>query len=124
MFGQVTVRANPCTARRGHGIPQKRLPVKIHQLSAPDAIASVHSFAQGLSSHEATGRLREYGPNRMEPAPSVPVLLRLFKEFFHFFAAILWFAAALALLGEWIHEPCNYEQPWYGPYWHNLEVNL
>ena len=78
--------------------------MKIHQLSAADAIASVHSAPHGLSSDEAARRLHEYGPNRMEPVPSVPVLLRLFKEFFHFFAVILWVATALAFLGEW-NEP-------------------
>ena len=36
--------------------------------------------------------------NRWPPCLS---LLRLFKEFFHFFALILWVATALALLGEW-----------------------
>jgi sodium/potassium-transporting ATPase subunit alpha len=75
--------------------------VRIDQLSATDAVASVHSTPHGLSSDEATRRLHEYGPNRMEPVAAVPVLLRLFKEFFHFFAVILWVATALAFIGEW-----------------------
>ena len=75
--------------------------MRIHQLSAADAIASVHSAANGLSSDEAARRLQEFGPNRMEPIASVPVWLRLLKEFFHFFAVILWVATALAFLGEW-----------------------
>ena len=33
---------------------------------------------------------------------AVPVLLRLFKEFFHLFAVMtLWVATVLAFLGEW-----------------------
>ena len=75
--------------------------MRIHQLSAADAIASVHSAPNGLSSDEAARRLQEFGPNRMEPVAGVPVWLRLFKEFFHFFAVILWVATALAFLGEW-----------------------
>jgi len=75
--------------------------VKIHQLSAAEAIASVHGTPHGLSSDEAARRLQEFGPNRMEPVAGVPVWLRLFKEFFHFFAVILWVATALAFLGEW-----------------------
>ena len=71
------------------------------QLSAADAIESVHSAPHGLSSDEAARRLLEFGPNRMEPVAAVPVLLRLFKEFFHFFAVILWVATALAFVGEW-----------------------
>jgi sodium/potassium-transporting ATPase subunit alpha len=78
--------------------------VRIHQLSVADAIASVHSAAQGLSSDEAARRLREFGPNRMEPVAAVPIWLRLCKEFFHFFAVILWVATALAFVGEW-NEP-------------------
>jgi cation transport ATPase-like protein len=37
--------------------------MKIQQLSAHEAIASVHSAPQGLSSAEAERRLRELGPN-------------------------------------------------------------
>jgi calcium-translocating P-type ATPase len=78
--------------------------VTIHQLSTADAIASVHSAPDGLSPDEAARRLHEFGPNRMEPVAGVPVWLRLSKEFFHFFAVILWVATALAFLGEW-NEP-------------------
>ncbi len=75
--------------------------MRIHQLSVADAIASVRSVPSGLSSDEAARRLREFGANRVEQVAGVPVLLRLFKEFFHFFALILWIATALAFLGEW-----------------------
>ena len=78
--------------------------MRIHQLSVANAIESVHSAPHGLSSDEAARRLQEFGLNRMEPVAGVPVLLRLFKEFFHFFAVILWVATALAFLGEW-NEP-------------------
>jgi magnesium-transporting ATPase (P-type) len=64
-------------------------------------MASVHSAPNGLSFDEATRRLHEFGPNRVEQVARVPVLLGLFKEFFHFFAVILWVATALAFLGEW-----------------------
>jgi Cation transporter/ATPase, N-terminus len=40
--------------------------MKIHQLSAADAIASLNSNPQGLSSVEAQRRLGEYGLNRVE----------------------------------------------------------
>ena len=59
------------------------------------------ALRNGLSSDEAARRLQEFGPNRMEPVAGVPVWLRLLKEFFHFFAVILWVATALAFLGEW-----------------------
>jgi sodium/potassium-transporting ATPase subunit alpha len=75
--------------------------MKIHQLSAADAIASLHSNPQGLSSREAVRRLHEYGPNRVEEVVRESPVLRFLKEFTHFFALILWLAAALAFLAEW-----------------------
>lgn len=46
-------------------------------------------------------RLREFGPNQVEKLTGQSLWLRFFKEFFHFFAVILWLAAGLAFLGEW-----------------------
>ncbi len=54
-----------------------------------------------MSSGEAARRLREYGPNRVEEVAGEPLVLRFLKEFTHFFALILWLAAALAFAGEW-----------------------
>jgi sodium/potassium-transporting ATPase subunit alpha len=75
--------------------------MKIHQLSAADAIASLNSSPQGLSSVEAERRLVEYGPNRVEEVTRESMVLRFLKEFTHFFALILWLAAGLAFLAEW-----------------------
>src|SRR5271166_2489520 len=75
--------------------------MKIHQLSAADAIASLNSRSQGLSSVEAQRRLGEYGLNRVEEVVHESMLLRFLKEFTHFFALILWLAAGLAFLAEW-----------------------
>ncbi|HVA78084.1 MAG TPA: cation-transporting P-type ATPase, partial [Candidatus Binataceae bacterium] len=75
--------------------------MKIHQLSAADAIASLKSNPQGLSSAEAQRRLAEYGFNRVEEIARESMLIRFLKEFIHFFALILWLAAGLAFLAEW-----------------------
>ncbi len=74
----------------------------IHQLSVDEAIASVGSKITGLSSDQARERLREYGPNRIAEVAAEAPLLRLLKEFIHFFALILWIAAGLAFLAEWM----------------------
>ena len=50
---------------------------------------------------EAARRQREYGPNRVEQVRDTPLGLRLAREFTHFFALILWVAAALAFLAVW-----------------------
>ena len=51
--------------------------MKIHQLSPADAIASLNSNPQGLSSVEAERRLGEYGFNRVEEVARESILLRL-----------------------------------------------
>jgi sodium/potassium-transporting ATPase subunit alpha len=69
--------------------------------------AHLHSSAQGLSQAEAIKRLKRYGPNQLEEiseqafVAGLPFLKSLLKEFTHFFALILWLAAALAFVAEW-----------------------
>jgi calcium-translocating P-type ATPase len=75
--------------------------MKISQLSAEDAIASLHSSPHGLSSAEAARRVREYGPNRVEELARESRLLHFVKELTRFFSMTLWVAAALAFLAEW-----------------------
>lgn len=61
---------------------------------APMAVAT----ATGLSSAEAAARRAAQGPNRL-PQPRRPtVLRRLIGELTHFFAVMLWVAAALAMV--------------------------
>jgi len=74
--------------------------MKIQQLSAAYALASLNSSRDGLSLGEASHRLREYGPNRVEEVIRESTLIRFLKEFTHFFALILWLPAALAFFAE------------------------
>jgi len=78
--------------------------MKIHQLAVEQAYASLHSHPIGLSEHEARRRLQEYGPNRVEEVSEERLLPGFIKQFTHFFALILWFAAILAFIAEW-NEP-------------------
>jgi calcium-translocating P-type ATPase len=75
--------------------------MKIHQLTAEEALASLRSRREGLTAAEATARLREYGENRVERMRRAPWYRRLAREFSHLFAIILWLAAALAFVSEW-----------------------
>ena len=50
--------------------------MRIHQLSADEALASLKSNPHGLSSPEALRRLAEYGPNRVEEVSGEPMFLR------------------------------------------------
>jgi sodium/potassium-transporting ATPase subunit alpha len=74
---------------------------RIDHLSDADALASLNSSPQGLSTAEARRRLRDFGPNRVEEMRQEHPLLRFFKGLTHFFALILWVAAALAFFAEW-----------------------
>jgi sodium/potassium-transporting ATPase subunit alpha len=75
--------------------------MKIQQLSIADAIASLHSRPEGLSSAAARSRLKEFGPNRVHRIRREPLAARFLKELTGLFSAILWIAAALALIAEW-----------------------
>ena len=74
--------------------------MRITQISVQQAIESLRSHADGLSSQEAGRRLAEYGLNRVEEIKGEHLLLRLAREFTHFFALILWLAAGLAFVAE------------------------
>jgi calcium-translocating P-type ATPase len=75
--------------------------MKIHQLNLEEALQSLHSGPEGLSGAEAERRLREFGPNGVEPVRATPALVRFLAGFTHFFALLLWAAAALAFVAEW-----------------------
>jgi len=75
--------------------------MKIHQLTTAEALSSLQSGPDGLGAAEARRRLAEYGPNVLERVRGEPMALRFAKGFTHFFAIILWVAAALAFVAEW-----------------------
>ncbi|MEA3209899.1 MAG: sodium/potassium-transporting ATPase subunit alpha, partial [Chthoniobacter sp.] len=75
--------------------------MKIHRLTVADAFASLKSGLAGLSDAEAQRRLTEFGANEVEEVAHEALLLTFAREFVHFFALILWIAAALAFFAEW-----------------------
>ncbi len=74
--------------------------MRIASLSAAEALASLNSSASGLDAVEAERRLAEFGANRLEEVAREHWLLRFARQFSHFFALILWLAAALAVIAE------------------------
>ena len=78
--------------------------MNVHQLSVDAALESLRSSANGLTPAESARRLVEFGPNRIERAPRVPIALRFLREFTHFFAVVLWVAALLAFIAD-LSEP-------------------
>ena len=79
-------------------------PMLIHQVPVDAALATLRSGPDGLSPAEAASRRLEFGPNRIVGLPTPSVAGRLFAQFTHFFAVILWVASLLALLADW-HMP-------------------
>lgn len=74
--------------------------MKIHHLAPEDALNSLHSTLEGLSSAEAQRRLLEFGPNRIEKAQGTPLGYRFLRSVTDFFALILWVAAGLTFVAE------------------------
>ncbi len=74
--------------------------MKVHQVDIDTALHSLGSHAEGLSEAEAQRRLSEYGPNAVERIAGEPLWLGFARQFTHFFALILWLAAALAFFAE------------------------
>ena len=72
----------------------------IHQLPLDAAFARLRSRPTGLTAAEAADRRLEFGPNRIEALPPVPLSLRFLSQFTHFFAVLLWAAALLALVAH------------------------
>jgi magnesium-transporting ATPase (P-type) len=60
--------------------------IKIHQFTTDEALASLHSRHEGLTSAQAQHRLKEYGRNEVEAVQGEALIIRLLKEFTHFFA--------------------------------------
>ena len=72
----------------------------IQHRDCESALTALASSINGLTPDEAARRLREFGPNRIaSPAPR-PAVLLLAAHFTHFFALVLWLAAALALIAH------------------------
>lgn len=69
-------------------------------MPAEQAAAWLLSPETGLDAAEATRRMREFGPNALPRPATTPWYRELAQQFFHFFAVLLWIAAAAAWLVE------------------------
>ncbi|MGB4782914.1 cation-translocating P-type ATPase, partial [Candidatus Methylomirabilis sp.] len=76
--------------------------MQIHRLSPEEALKALGTTVQGLSEAEAERRLSEFGPNELQAAERIPVLAMLGRQCTHFLAILLWTAAALAFVADWM----------------------
>ena len=77
--------------------------MKISNLKLDEIFHTLVTSDRGLDRGEATRRLAEFGPNGIEETRRKPLLLRFAGQFTHFLAILLWIAAALSLLSEYLH---------------------
>ncbi len=77
--------------------------MKIQALSHDDVFSTLFSGPRGITAEEAGRRLDEYGPNEIREMHVRSLLSRLSAQFTHFLALLLWFAAALCFLSEYLH---------------------
>jgi sodium/potassium-transporting ATPase subunit alpha len=77
--------------------------MKINELARDDVFRTLVTSDRGLSEDEAARRLAEFGPNAIRAARKRPLALRFLGQFTHFLAVILWIAAGLSFLSEYLN---------------------
>jgi len=77
--------------------------MKISTLTTEQVLSTLVTSKQGLASEEAERRLAEFGRNEITAVKGKPLLFRLLGQFTHFLALLLWFAAGLSFLSEYLH---------------------
>ena len=78
----------------------QRTTMSFQRLEIDAAYKALAAHAEGLSGTVALQRRAEVGPNRIPPPARPSLLGGLLGELTHFFAVILWLAAALALFAH------------------------
>ena len=74
----------------------------VHELELAAVFTALKSSATGVSEEEVKERLRSFGPNEIQEKRRTPLALKFLKQFFNFFAILLWIAGGLAFLGEYL----------------------
>ena len=77
--------------------------MKINNLSKEDVLRSLVTSVNGLTEDEAKKRLNEFGYNAIEEVKKKPLIIKFLKQFTHFLAVLLWIAAFLSFLSEYLH---------------------
>src|SRR3972149_8398870 len=77
--------------------------MKIHELAGEEVLRRLVTSQSGLAEEEARRRLQEFGPNEITEVRRPRLFRALIRQFTHFLALILWFAALLAFLSEQLH---------------------
>jgi sodium/potassium-transporting ATPase subunit alpha len=77
--------------------------MKIQSLSSEEVFSHLQSGPAGITIAEARRRLAEHGRNEIQQVERRSMFSRLMAQFLHFLALLLWFAAGLCFLSEYLH---------------------
>ncbi len=77
--------------------------MNIQSLAHAEVYSTLLSSPAGLLATEAIRRRGEYGLNEIHEERGRPMIMRLLSQFTHFLALLLWFAAILCFLSEYLH---------------------
>ncbi len=77
--------------------------MKINNLANEEVLRSLVTSENGLTEEEAKKRFLEFGPNEIQEVKKKPLILRFISQFTHFLAILLWIAATLSFMSEYLH---------------------
>jgi sodium/potassium-transporting ATPase subunit alpha len=77
--------------------------MKINNLPKDEVLRSLVTTEHGLTEEEAQKRFLEFGPNEIREVKKKPLIFRFIGQFTHFLAILLWIAAILSFLSEYLH---------------------
>lgn len=77
--------------------------MKIHNLTKEEVFRILVTSENGLTAEEAKRRLSEFGFNEIKEAEKKRLYLSFIGQLTHFFALLLWLAALLSFVSEYLH---------------------
>jgi len=77
--------------------------MRVQALSREEVLRALVTSEAGLTEAEARRRLGEHGLNEIREARGIPLYIRFLSQFTHFLALLLWVAAALCFVSDYLN---------------------
>ncbi|HUV03381.1 MAG TPA: cation-transporting P-type ATPase [Desulfobacteria bacterium] len=74
----------------------------VHETGIEEVYKALESSPEGLPEEEVKKRFLSFGSNEIQEKRKTPLSIKFLKQFFNFFAILLWIAGGLAFLGEYL----------------------
>jgi len=75
----------------------------IHKIDYKQVFSILETRLEGLNESEVSDRLLKHGKNSLSQIIGISIFSKLVKQFTHFFALILWFAAGLCFIANYLN---------------------